>query len=268
MKKILTLLLLSSCSLASYAQADNAPNGSIAPNITITSVDSVEHSLYDYTAAGKFVLIDFFAYWCGPCKDVAPILQDFYIKYGCNTGDIVVLGNEADGSALQLHAFEMDAGLDTTKLYPTGAGLEFDNEDNVITYGINAYPTIVLIDTNNKVVNNDVWPITSLSALENRLAGLGLNLSPMSCEPTAVQDTDLKRRYTLYPNPSQGKILHVSGEGILSWTLSDLTGRVIMTEQYSSRTEDAQIETLSLEPGVYILRLSTTQGPVSYSVMR
>ncbi|MEL6365623.1 MAG: thioredoxin [Pseudomonadota bacterium] len=36
----------------------------------------------DVLNAGKPVLVDFWAEWCGPCKQVAPILDDIAAEYG------------------------------------------------------------------------------------------------------------------------------------------------------------------------------------------
>jgi hypothetical protein len=43
------------------------PNGSIAPNWTMTDINGVSHTLYNELNAGRAAIIDFSATWCGPC---------------------------------------------------------------------------------------------------------------------------------------------------------------------------------------------------------
>ena len=163
MKKLFTLLFLATASFAGSAQSSIA-NGAICPNITITDTKGVQHKLYDECNAGKYVIIDFFAYWCGPCMANAPKIDELYKKYGCNSGKLVVLGNECDpgGTIANLHSFDASAGLDTSFSYPSTYGL-LGGATNGTTYGVSAYPTIVLIGPDKKMINNDIWPISTIA---------------------------------------------------------------------------------------------------------
>ena len=65
MKRILLIALIACLSISSsFAQL---PNGSLAPDWTLTDVLGVEHNLYSYLDSGYTVFIDFSAVWCGPC---------------------------------------------------------------------------------------------------------------------------------------------------------------------------------------------------------
>ncbi len=53
--------------------------GDIAPDVTSKDVNGNTVKLSDYK--GKVVLIEFWATWCGPCRELTPVLNKIYEKY-------------------------------------------------------------------------------------------------------------------------------------------------------------------------------------------
>jgi peroxiredoxin len=64
-----------------------------APELTLTDIQGVSHSLADYR--GQVVLVNLWATWCPPCKEEMPALQSFYNKHK-DQGFMVVAINDGD----------------------------------------------------------------------------------------------------------------------------------------------------------------------------
>ncbi len=154
MKKLL-LTLFTIAGMASYAQI--AP-GSDAPDFTVTDINGNTHTLSDYTAQGKTVILDISATWCGPCWNYheSGVLEQLYYTYGPEGSDeVVVLFIEGDGgtSVESLYGTNIpgDSGVtagDWTKHSPYPVIDSWQISD---LYQINYYPTIFRICPDGKV---------------------------------------------------------------------------------------------------------------------
>ena len=118
-----------------------------APDFTLTDQYGETHTLSDYQ--GQTVFLNFWATWCGPCKMEMPDIQALYEEWDENAGDLVVLGVAGpgigqEGSAEDIAAFLEENGY----TYPV---VMDDTGALFYQYGISAYPTTFMIDTEGNV---------------------------------------------------------------------------------------------------------------------
>jgi thiol-disulfide isomerase/thioredoxin len=114
-------------------------------------------TLADYR--GKWVLVDFWGYWCGPCVRQLGELIDLYEDHAGERDKFEVLAFH-DGSVKDFS--EMDAKTEQTrKMLWHGRSLPFpilldapngERGATVAAYGIQAFPTTILIDPEGKLV--------------------------------------------------------------------------------------------------------------------
>lgn len=133
-----------------FAQRIEAANligiGKKAPDFTQNDQDGNPVSLSDFE--GEYVLIDFWASWCGPCRQENPNLVKAYEAYNDKGFEIlgVALENN-DGRGAWLNAIEKD-GLTWTQVSDFNSW----NNDVARVYGVRAIPQSYLIDPNGVIV--------------------------------------------------------------------------------------------------------------------
>lgn len=112
--------------------------GEKAPGFEVTTVDGKKIKLNDY--AGKVVLLDFWATWCGPCVAELPNVKKLYES---NKGKpFEIIGFSADNELSDLTEFIKENGITWPNVF------EPDPKPGtaMLTYGVQKYPTTVLID--------------------------------------------------------------------------------------------------------------------------
>ena len=132
------------------------PDGSIAPDFTLTDMNGTSHNLYSLLDQGYTVFLDFSAIWCPPCwtYHTGGALEDLYMNHGPagmpnvnanTTDDVMVFFIEGDGGTLA----ELNGGTGSQgdwvtgtpyPILPTYAG---SNSDQVTSdYQIGYWPTV------------------------------------------------------------------------------------------------------------------------------
>lgn len=124
--------------------------GNQAPNFIQNDINDKPVSLSDFK--GKYVLIDFWASWCGPCRAENPNLVKAYQKYKNRNFTILSVSIDRPGHKKDwLNAIQSDH-LEWTQV----SDLKFFNNSVAKTYGITGIPQNFLIDKNGVIVASNL----------------------------------------------------------------------------------------------------------------
>lgn len=125
--------------------------GQPAPDFEVPGTDGKLVKLSSFR--GKYVLVDFWASWCGPCRAENPNLVKVYNKFKNKNFTIIGISlDKPDSRALWLAAIKND-GLSWTQL----ADLKFWDSPAAKSYGVQAIPQNFLIDPNGIIVGKTLF---------------------------------------------------------------------------------------------------------------
>lgn len=130
-KSLRTLALTTLLAVPALAVTPSGP----APQFHLASMAGKDINLAQYK--GQVVMINFWASWCGPCRDEMPILEKLHAKYKPMGFTLIGVNVEPDSSA----------AANWLKATPVTFPILFDTKSEVSKlYSVPGMPSTVIVD--------------------------------------------------------------------------------------------------------------------------
>lgn len=142
-----------------YNLTKNTDIGSAFTNINALTPDGKAIALSDYVGKGKYVLVDFWASWCAPCRKEMPKIVAIYNKYKDKGFEIVGVSLDEDGDSWQ----KSIKSLQMT--WPQMSDLKGWDSALGKPYGVRSIPFTLLLDKDGNIIAKNL----RAEALEEKL---------------------------------------------------------------------------------------------------
>jgi len=119
--------------------------GMQAPEFRARSIDGKEYRLSSFR--GRYILLDFWAVSCPPCRDAMPTLEAIHREY--KDRGLLIIGIDVGEERQKVKTFLQK----TPAPYPT---LLDTASDVAKLFNVNSFPTFLLIDPDGKIVDKRV----------------------------------------------------------------------------------------------------------------
>jgi thiol-disulfide isomerase/thioredoxin len=135
-----------------------ASEGELAPLITLPRLDT--GAPVALTGPGRPRLVNFWASWCGPCREEMPVLERFAAEQGTHGVQVIGVALEDPEPA---RAFARETGVGFLLLVqpagPADSSVQLGNRRGVLPYS-------VLLDAEGRLVKTHLGVFPSVAAVE------------------------------------------------------------------------------------------------------
>ena len=140
--------------------ADRIKEGANAPDVTLPDVEGKPLSISSFK--GKYLLVDFWASWCGPCRDENPTVVAAFKKYKDKNFTILGISLDKDKDSW------LQAIKDDKLTWSHISDIKGWESEAATVYGIESIPFNVLLDPTGKIIATNLRG----EELERKLAEL------------------------------------------------------------------------------------------------
>jgi hypothetical protein len=119
------------------------------------------------------------------------------------------------------------------------------------TYGVNAYPTMILIAPNRQIVEQDIWPISTA-------ADFAPFFSAHSIYPgvAGINNTVVNSNISIFPSPAKDEVtLNVTGNKLNGVRMLDMLGNLVLAQNFDNAQQSKTINISNLKAGVYFAEI-------------
>ncbi|MDY6293102.1 MAG: thioredoxin [Bacteroidales bacterium] len=125
MRKVLYLVSLCSFLMLMACSPKQGNSASQSGNVSVTSEDETasnasKDEIVD-SSSSKIIVIDFFATWCGPCKAMAPAMEQMQEKYG---DKIIIRKIDVDEEQALAQQYQIESIPTLVVISPSGEVLD------------------------------------------------------------------------------------------------------------------------------------------------
>lgn len=147
--------------------AQNMKSGNPVPELKATTPDGKELSLADLK--GRYVLVDFWASWCAPCRKEFPFLKQA-LELAANSKKFAILSFSLDNNETAWKNCIQQNGLSHTDWHHI-SDLKGWKSPFVSMYGVTAVPHTLLINPTGKLITTNLRGEELVTKIKNIIEG-------------------------------------------------------------------------------------------------